>query len=91
MKIVHLRYVVILGMILFLFVLWEFWLDDLVIPVFSSGAAAEHFGERIEYVVTEYNPFTGGRVSTNRYSDKATADQRHANAKKAHLNSNPTS
>jgi hypothetical protein len=39
---------------------------------------------RIEYVVTEYNPFTGGRVSTNRYTDKAAADRRHAEAKKAH-------
>jgi hypothetical protein len=38
----------------FLSLLWEFWPDDLVIPYFSSGAASENFGERIEYVVTVF-------------------------------------
>ncbi len=39
---------------------------------------------RLEYVVTEVNPFTGGVVSTTRYNNKAAADRQHAALRKAH-------
>ncbi len=39
---------------------------------------------RLQYVVTESNPFTGGVVSTTRYFDRADADRHHAALSKAH-------
>jgi hypothetical protein len=39
---------------------------------------------RLEYVVTEINPVTGGVVSTTRHASKAAADQQYAALSRAH-------
>ncbi len=49
-----------------------------------SAQATPRPKTRTEYVVTEYNPFTKGTVSTTRYSDKRQADRQHALRSKAH-------
>ncbi len=60
-----------------------------IFAVFALAAVAASPAQatprtRVEYVVTETNPFTGGVVSTTRHSDKAAADRQYAALSKAH-------
>ena len=49
-----------------------------------SADATPRKKTRTEYVVTEHHPFTGGVVSTKRYTDRAAADRQSAALSKAH-------
>jgi len=49
-----------------------------------SAQATPRQRTRTEYVVTEYNPFTGGKVSTARFFDRAQADRQYDSLSKAH-------
>lgn len=49
-----------------------------------SAEATPRKRTRTEYVVTEYNPLTGGVVTTARFRDKAAADRQQAALSKVH-------
>jgi hypothetical protein len=49
-----------------------------------SAEATPRKRTRTEYVVTEYNPFTGGVVSSTRFADKGSADRHSAGLSRAH-------
>jgi hypothetical protein len=49
-----------------------------------SSQATPRNRTRVEYIVTEYNPMTGGKVSTNRYYDRTSADRQYDSLSKAH-------
>ena len=49
-----------------------------------SAQATPRPKTRTEYVVTEYNPLTRGKVSTNRFSDKSQANRQYDMSSKVH-------
>jgi hypothetical protein len=54
MKLIRMRYVLILNSMLMLALLWEFWLENVVIDYFLPGAALESLVTRGEYVITVF-------------------------------------
>jgi hypothetical protein len=56
----------------------------LVSAMTLSAEATPRNRTRTEYAVTEYNPFTGGVVTTARFRDKADADRHQAALNKVH-------
>ena len=54
MKTICLRYLLILGSILFLALIWEFWLEDVALHLSLLSGEPEDLSERFEYVVTVF-------------------------------------